>query len=135
MKIQFSAHPSSVTANFLTQKINQETLAWGEASPFEFVIRDESDDIIAGCNGCVIYGSIYTDQLWVAKNYRHQGLARQLMQAVHDYGRAQGCQFASVNTMSFQQARQFYEGLGYTVEFERQGYTQGSSCFFMRVTL
>ncbi len=135
MNIEFTSTPASEDIDFLTQKINQETAEFGEAHPFAFFIRDERNQIIAGCNGSVIFGSIYTDQLWVHPNYRKNGLGHQLMEAVHDYGRRSGCSMATVATMSFQGAKTFYEKLGYVVDFERLGYTQNSSCHFMRKEL
>ena len=87
VNIQYTSTPASEDIDFLTQKINQETPEFGEVNPFAFFIRDERNQIIAGCNGSVIFGSIYTDQLWVHPNYRKNGLGHQLMEAVHDYGR------------------------------------------------
>jgi len=57
----------------LTQ-FNEETLDFGTAHPFAFFIRDENHQIIAGCNGSVIFGSIYTDQLWVHPDHRKSSL-------------------------------------------------------------
>ena len=57
------------------------------------------------------------------------------MEQVHDYGSAVGCIMATVATMSFQDARQFYEKLGYLVDFERYGYAMDSSCIFLRMAL
>lgn len=83
----------------------------------------------------MIFGSIYTDQLWVHPDHRKNGLGRKLMEAVHDYGRRSGCLIASVATMDFQGAVVFYEKLGYVMDFERPGYTGSSSCHFMRKAL
>jgi GNAT superfamily N-acetyltransferase len=135
MKIEYTSAPASEDIDFLTQKINQETPEFGEANPFAFFVCDEHNQIIAGCNGSVIFGSIYTDQLWVHPAHRKNGLAHQLMEAVHDYGRRSGCRIATVATMSFQGAKAFYEKLGYVTDFERPGYTQNSSCIFMRKEL
>ena len=65
MNIEFTSTPASADIDFLTQKINQETPDFGEAHPFAFFIRDESNQIIAGCNGSVIFGSIYTDRGYI----------------------------------------------------------------------
>ena len=135
MKIEHISTPASVDIDFLTQKINQETPEFGEAYPFSFFVRDENNQIIAGCNGSVIFGSIYTDQLWVHPDHRKSGLGHELMAAVHDYGRNSGCTTATVTTMSFQPAKVFYKKLGYVVDFERPGYTQNSRCIFMRKEL
>jgi GNAT superfamily N-acetyltransferase len=135
VNIQYTSTPASEDIDFLTQKINQETPEFGEAHPFEFFIRDDKNQIIAGCNGSVIFGSIYTDQLWVHPDHRKKALGHQLMEAVHDYGRKSGCTMATVATMNFQGAKAFYEKLGYVSDFERPGYTQNSSCHFMRKVL
>jgi predicted GNAT family acetyltransferase len=132
---EFTTSPIATDIDFLTQKINKETPEFGEAHPFAFFIRDGSNQIIAGCNGSVIFGSIYTDQLWVHPDHRKKAVGHQLMEAVHDYGRKSGCTMATVATMNFQGAKAFYEKLGYVSDFERPGYTQNSSCHFMRKEL
>ena len=135
MNLEHTFTPASEDIDFLTQKINQETPDFGSAHPFAFFVRDEHNQIIAGCNGSVIFGSIYTDQLWVHPDHRKKGLGHKLMEAVHDYGRKSGCAMATVATMSFQGSKAFYEKLGYVSDFERQGYTQNSSCIFLKRSL
>jgi GNAT superfamily N-acetyltransferase len=135
VNIQYTSAPASKDIDFLTQKINKETPEFGEAHPFAFFARDEHNQIIAGCNGSVIFGSIYTDQLWVHPDHRRSGLGHKLMEAVHDYGRKSECSMATVATMSFQGALGFYEKLGYVSDFERPGYTQNSSCIFLKRSL
>lgn len=135
MSLEHTSTPASTDIDFLTQKINQETPEFGEAHPFAFFIRDEKNQIIAGCNGSVIFGSIYIDQLWVHPNHRNNGLGHQLMESVHDYGRKSECSMATVATISFQGAKKFYEKLGYVSDFERPGYTQNSSCIFLKRSL
>ena len=135
MKIEYTQIPNSSDINFLTQKINEETPEFDGAHPFAFFIRNEKNQIIAGCNGSVIFGSIYTDQLWVHLDHRKTGLGYQLMNAVHDYGRKLGCTMATVTTMSFQSVKVFYEKLGYVVDFERFGFTRNSSYLFLKRNL
>ncbi len=135
MNIEFTSTPLSADIDFLTQKINEEKPEFGSAHAFAFFVRDEHNQIIAGCNGSVIFGSIYTDQLWVHPDHRKHGFGHQLMEAVHDYGRKSECSMATVATMSFQGAKAFYEKLGYLVDFERPGYTQNSSCIFLKRSL
>lgn len=135
MNIEFTTAPNSADLDFITQNINQETTDFGMAYPFAFFMRDQTGKIIAGCNGSVIFGCIYTDQLWVDAKYRKQGLGKQLMDRVHAYGKKIGCSMTTVSTMSFQGAREFYEKLGYCVDHERSGYSQGSSCLFMKKEL
>jgi GNAT superfamily N-acetyltransferase len=131
MEIDFTRSPKASDVEFLTQKINAETPAYGAAYPFAFFIRDDENTIIAGANGFVIYGKIYSDQLWVDPAFRNQGLAGELMEKIHQFGRHEECTMASVSTMSFQKAKDFYEKLGYQIDFERHGHVNESSCFFM----
>jgi len=135
MKIERTSTPASGDIDFLTKEINHETPEFGEAYPFAFFVRDESNKIIAGCNGNIIFGSIYTDQLWVHPDHRRKGVGHKLMAKAHDYGHKLGCTMATVSTMSFQSALDFYEKLGYVVDFERPGYTQNSSCIFLTRSL
>jgi len=134
-KIEYTKNPATSDVDFITKQINQETSAYGEAYPFAFFMRDDDSKIIAGANGFVIYGAIYTDQLWVNKDYRGQGFARKIMDKVHEFGKLEGCKVATVQTMSFQDAQIFYEKLGYVQDFERAGYVNGSNCIFMRKAL
>ena len=134
-EIEFTLFPSTTDVDFLTRKINAETREFREAYSFSFFMRDENNQIIDGCNGSVIFGSIYTDQLWVDPDHRKFGWGHKLMEAVHEYGLQNKCSMATVASMSFQGAKSFYEKLGYVVDFERLGYAQGSSCLFMRKEL
>lgn len=131
MQIIHTDNPSSIDVNFLTHKINQEKPEYGSAYPFAFFMRDENEHIVAGCNGSVVYGSIYTDQLWVSPTHRRKKLAVTLMEKVHDYGIENGCTMAVVATMSFQGVVSFYERLGYTIDFKREGYAHQSACYFL----
>lgn len=134
-KIEYTKNPATSDVDFLTKQINQETSEYGEAYPFAFFMRDDAAEIIAGANGFVIYGAIYTDQLWVNKDYRGQGFAKKIMDKVHEFGKLEGCKIATVQTMSFQGAQSFYEKLGYVQDFKRTGYVNGSNCIFMRKAL
>ncbi len=131
MNIEFTNNLKSSEIEFLTQKINDETQEYGKAYQFAFFIKGIDNEIIAGCNGSVIFGVIYTDQLWVKNELRGQGIGKQLMGKIHEYGKEIGCQISTVATMSFQ-AKEFYESLGYVVEFERHGYTNESFMIFLK---
>jgi len=135
VNIEYVKNPAACDVDFITKQINQETSKYGEAYPFAFFMRDNDSNIIAGANGFVIYGAIYTDQLWVSKDYRGQGFARRIMDKVHEFGKLEGCKIASVQTMSFQNAQSFYKKLGYVQDFKRAGYVNGSNCIFMRKAL
>ncbi len=72
MKIELNYSSKAEDIEYLTQKIDEEIKEYGSSLPFLFFIKNKDDQIIAGCNGCIIFGCIYTDQLWVDPDYRHQ---------------------------------------------------------------
>lgn len=131
MKIEFTSSPDESDIDYISQRIIEETPDYGEAPPFAFFVRDNKKNILAGVNGYIIYGEIYTDQLWVKKEFRDKGIARQLMNEVHNLGAFEGCKVATVQTMCFQKVVEFYEKLGYVKEFERKGHLKNSTCYFL----
>jgi len=133
--IKYVKNPSANDIDFIAQQINQETAEYGAAYPFAFFIKDNDSNIIAGANGFILYGSIYTDQLWVEANHRGHGLAKKIMDKVHNLGKTHGCKSATIQTMSFQEAQSFYEKLGYIQDYKRAGYINNSSCIFMKKIL
>lgn len=135
MNIIFTPSPKHSDVDFLTDRINQETREYGTAIAFGFFVRDKNQNIIAGANGFVIYGSVYTDQLWVQESERGKGLGRKIMMRIHDHGISQGCEMATIQTMSFQGACSFYKKLGYEEDFKRSGYIDNNHCIFMKKKL
>ena len=63
LKVEQSLKPNINDIQFLTRKLNDETAELGSTHLFSFFIRDNTDEIIAGCNGFVVFGAIYTDHL------------------------------------------------------------------------
>lgn len=135
MIIEHTITPNPEDIDCLTQGINAESAGYGTMSPFGFFIRNEEGDLIAGCNGSIIFDAIYTSQLWVHPDHRHQGLGRKLMERVHAYGRQSSCTLATLATRSFLRTQAFYERLGYVCDFESQGYVRGTSRLFLKKTL
>ncbi|WP_243516945.1 MULTISPECIES: N-acetyltransferase [unclassified Candidatus Cardinium] len=131
MTIEHTFNPSIENIHFLTSKLNEAAEGFQSVYPFGFFIKDASKQIKAGVNGCIMYGVIYVDQLWVDVDYRKRGLGRQLMEQAHLLGQKEGCSMATVCTMSFLGVEKFYESLGYKVDFVRLGYANGSSCIFL----
>ena len=82
----------------------------------------------------IFWGALHIKKLWTHKDYRHQGIASQLMQQAIDYGVSQKAPFAFVETMSFQ-APEFYQKFGFEIEFERKGFDQGQLFIYMKKDL
>lgn len=104
----------------------------GENETFDttaFVAKD--NDTFAGV--VVIesfWGALHIKYAYVTENYRHLGLGTDLMKAALEYGKGQNYTFAFVETMSFQ-ALDFYQTLGFSLEFTRPGYAHGLSMHYL----
>ncbi|MDD9139507.1 MAG: GNAT family N-acetyltransferase [Candidatus Cardinium sp.] len=131
MEIEYTSNPKHEEINYLTNQLSQSVEGVPFLRPFAFFIKSKDKQIKAGVNGFLIYGAIYTDQLWVSPQYRKQGLGSQLMKEVHQLGYSENCAIATVATMSFSGARKFYEKLGYVVEFVRSGYKHTACCIYL----
>ncbi len=102
--------------------------------PKAFVIRDDAGVVCAAVVARLFWGQLHIKNVLCAENARGQGYAQRLMDEAHAWGRTQGCDFAFVETMSFQ-AEGFYKKLGYVTEYTRQGYAAGTSFIYMKKDL
>jgi ribosomal protein S18 acetylase RimI-like enzyme len=104
-----------------------------DQDPLAFEIRD--GETLAGCVVIQLFwGQLHIKYLFVEESHRNQGIATALMKHALDYGRSQGCTFAFVETMSFQ-APDFYQKLGFKIDFTRPGYAKGTSFHYLRMDL
>lgn len=102
--------------------------------PFSIFIKDQEENILGGVSGTSFYGSFYVDSLWVNKTLRHRGWGTKLMRAAEAIGKEHEAQFVTLNTMDWE-ALPFYQKLGYSVEFTREGYSKDSKMFMLRKNL
>ncbi|MBP9777422.1 MAG: GNAT family N-acetyltransferase [Alphaproteobacteria bacterium] len=101
---------------------------------FSIFIKDQQEQVLGGASGTLFYGSLYVDSLWIDKTLRHQGWGTKLMQEAEKIGKAKGARFVTVNTMDWE-ALSFYQKLGYSIEFTREGYDKDSQMFMLRKAL
>lgn len=101
--------------------------------PIAFVAMD--DHIFAGAAVVdLFWGALHVKYVYVEENYRHKGLGRLLMQKVFAFGLSNRCPFAFLETMSFQ-ALEFYQKLGFVLEFTRSGYSHNTSFHYLKKVL
>lgn len=98
------------------------------------VIKDQKQNVLGGISGTTFYGSLYVDSLWIDFSLRHQGWGTKLMKESEKIGKERGAKFATVNTMDWE-ALPFYQKLGYSIEFIREGYDNNSKMFMLRKAL
>jgi len=105
----------------------------GKKNQIVFVAMD--NEIFAGAVAIEIFwGALHIKYAYVSDDYRHQGLGTRLMDYALAYGQRNHCPFAFVETMNFQ-ALEFYEKIGFKLEFTRTGYSYGTSFHYLRKDL
>lgn len=136
ISIQHTSTPDAKFVDMLTDHINESYKKYGQAKAFGFIAKDEDGKVIAGCNGFLLYGTAYIDQLWVDGSSRKQGIASQIIERVHGFAKEQNCSQVTINTFTFMpDALALYLKLGYKIDFEREGYVQASKMIFMSYKL
>ena len=98
--------------------------------PTSFEVRQDGQ-VIGSVVAVLFWGQLHIKYVFVEKAYRGKGLAKCLMEHAFDYGRQRGCNFAFVETMNFQ-APEFYQKLGFVVEFVRTGFAKDTSFHYLR---
>jgi ribosomal protein S18 acetylase RimI-like enzyme len=96
--------------------------------------HDDGGALVAGLAGVTWGGCCEIRQLWVAKEHRHRGLGRRLMEAAEREARARGCAQIVLSTHDFQ-APDFYHRLGYAVIAEIPDYPHGHANLVLRKRL
>ncbi|MBS0625020.1 MAG: GNAT family N-acetyltransferase [Verrucomicrobia bacterium] len=100
--------------------------------PFSIFIQDKK--ILGGVSGVTFYGSLYIDSLWIDESIRRQGWGSKLIREAEKIGRDRKARFATVNTMDWE-GLPFYQKLGYSIEFVREGYDENSKMYLLRKNL
>jgi ribosomal protein S18 acetylase RimI-like enzyme len=121
----------------LFREISTDAFATKGLAPirqFSIFLKDQKQNVLGGATGVTFYGSLYVDMLWVNKLLRHQGWGTKLMLEAEKIGRKRGASFVTLNTMDWE-ALPFYQKLGYSIEFTREGYEKSSKMFMLRKAL
>jgi len=118
---------------FSSQAINATGMDGLKEDPISFEIFDSAEFA-----GAIVvqpfWEQLHIKYLFVEEKHRGQGIARQLMNHALEFGKKRRCQFAFVETMSFQ-APEFYQKMGFTIEFSRSGYAENTTFHYLKKTL
>jgi ribosomal protein S18 acetylase RimI-like enzyme len=79
----------------------------------------------------IFWGQLHIKYVYVDPAYRGRGIGSKLMENAFTFGREHNCTFAFVETMSFQ-APEFYQKLGFVLDFTRSGYINEISYHYLK---
>lgn len=80
-----------------------------------FIVRNASNEKIAGVLSNTRYATVYINTVWVHEKYRNKGIGRRLIGMVEEKAKGMGCVLSALGTWESFHAREFYEKLGYKV--------------------
>lgn len=93
------------------------------------------NELVGGVLACSILWNILSiESVWVAENYREQGIAARLLKEVEEEAKAAGCYMAQLDTFDFQ-APGFYEKQGYEIFGTLTNAPKGHTHYYMKKTL
>ena len=97
-------------------------------------VRNNSDEVVGGVIANVFGGWVYISLLWIEESLRNRGYGTRLMNLVETEATELGCQYAHVDTYSFE-AKPFYERLGYKLFATLEDYPKGHCKYFLKKRL
>lgn len=97
-------------------------------------VRDDDGKIVGGLIGEFAFCCLKILVLWIDERLRGQGIGSSILKAAENAAMQNGCQFATLDTMSFQ-APLFYQKHGYVRVGAVEGYPGGAVKIFMRKSL
>ena len=119
--------PSSEELQFLEDRLyeyNSQQTGREDGHLFAFFIRDEKQEILAGCSGWTWAQASEIQTLWVHPRLRGQGHGRRLLEAAEQEARSHGCKVILISSYSFQ-APGFYLKCGYELVWKLEDFPPG----------
>ena len=114
-RIHNEIKPNADDVNVLMMGIhdhNTQHSGDNEAQTLSLFLRDEKGAVVGGAYGWTAYGWLRIDVLWVREDLRGRGFGKQLLEATEAEGVRRGCQYATLDSFSFQ-APELYKKYGY----------------------
>lgn len=130
----FDPKDERVLFNGLNEEATLRKAMTKPMKPYGIFIKDSDNQVLGGVKGITYYGCVYVSMLWLTKELRQEGLGTKLMREVERIGIERECTFVTVNTMDWE-ALNFYQKIGFHIEFVREGYENESKLYFMRKKL
>lgn len=111
-------------------KFHREVRKKGAVQPINIIVLDENKQWIGGIHAEVYWNWLEINDFWLKKEYRGEGIGRELLELTEKIAKEKGAENALLTTFEFQ-ARTFYEMKGYKVVGEIKDYPPGSSYYTM----
>ena len=137
LEIVFDPLPGESLTRFITESLGSYVVAaTGQADwyPLGFFLRSGDGEWLGGLLGSLWGGWLHVTHLWVASPARRHGNGTRLLRAAERYAVERGCRASHLDTHS-DEARRFYEKLGYQVFAVLDDLPPGHAKYFLRKEL
>jgi ribosomal protein S18 acetylase RimI-like enzyme len=128
---------SDRNAQFLEERIyehNANAIGKHDGRLFSVIVKDSSQNIVAGIAGWTWAGICEITNLWVSESERRNGIGKSLLEKAEAHAKSKGCAKILVRSYLFQ-APYFYKRHGFNVEHVLNDFPVGHSYFFLVKTL
>ncbi|MBV7338343.1 GNAT family N-acetyltransferase [Chloroflexi bacterium TSY] len=129
--------PAEDTVEVVNAQFHQHNIARTGDPHYEALgisVRDDEDLVIGGLLGCLYYGWLHIDILWIESSQRNHGIGGRLITEAEVTAVKRGCNGAYVETSSLD-ARRFYERHGYEIFGMIDDYPVGYQKVFLKKKL
>ncbi|MDA0967991.1 MAG: N-acetyltransferase [Proteobacteria bacterium] len=99
--------------------------------PIAFYFQDSQGQVISAIVAQTFWGNLHIKYVWTHEEHRSKGYASKLMNEIFNFAKEKRHAFAFIETMNFQ-APEFYKKFGFQIELIREGYSRGTSFYYMR---
>jgi len=133
VKIEIRSDPSQVERDLLFSslaKFNESQVGDARFKEFGIFAYGESESIIAGLLGFILWNGFFISTLWVDEPLRRKGMGRQLLAKAEELAIQNGCCLIHLDTFDFQ-ARGFYEKNGFQVFGAIEDYPIGHKRYYL----
>ena len=127
--------PSPNDLQFLEDRLyefNSGQTGQDDGQLFGFFIRNELDEIVAGCCGWTWAHACQIQSLWVHSSWRGHGYGRTLLESAENEARERNCKVILIGSYSFQ-APTFYQKCGYELAWQLNDFPPGHQhCYLIK---
>lgn len=79
------------------------------------------------------FGPAEISGLWVDEQYRHQGYGKALVAKAEEWAKQKGCKAMTVFTLKSWPVCEWYQRMGFKIEYERDGHAGDSKgCYLIK---
>ena len=127
--------PSANDLQFLEDRLyefNSAQTGKDDGQLFGFFIRNEQNEIVAGCSGWTWAQACEIQSLWVHPAWRGAGYGRTLLESAENEAREHNCRVILIGSYSFQ-APKFYQKCGYELSWQVNDFPPGHQhCYLVK---